>query len=665
MAGTPSRRAPYKDTLQPALHRRFSSTATLLLAVAYLQAVLLATWSSYFWSWFPLGPAGIRTTLIFACGLAILILRIANYHVGLKTTASGLQVLGSAMLSLQTYETGFWYGFSSLLFCPVFLTSMSDSANLHWITYFSGDRARLNERPLFLACYLATCALSQTIQHYRLDVDRLDLGLSKPRPEDREKGSAVLPGSFHAVLVQLPCVLTGCVKQAASTLFLTLVLYALFLRSFAWGWALAFLRPFYSLPQTSILPSSWPTDIFLLARCVYAGTLLLFLWSAGNTAFSIFMVKAPLKNGQPLTSESKDPNGSLLNGLKSKKLSIKSFAMWELALIAKDFEARRRAIYSDIDRKDGPMWAQIYAICMEVLKEVESRADDYGKPVASVASEPAAAVTRQRVSAPVREEPILSKTGQASGLVGGIERAWDQIARAPGSSPVSELSPLAKKTWKEAKDRMLSKEQQQALSADHIKGEFEQHAASLMKMEWAGQLLRQDFRTRFAAAVLGTPYAEPTLYMNAVQALSQLAVHSLKEDEFGNVHRDVATIVRTMTAVIIKVEALKTRFPDHWTDVSGVRESPEVDALVEALRTGLDQVVVTFQPYSSDLRLSRGDLRLAKEAAAKPKELLEKPKETAAGETSGKTRGVEEKRKTELGRAQEKVHQRIEMEQVR
>ena len=35
------------------------------------------------------------------------------------------------------------------------------------------------------------------------------------------------------------------------------------------------------------------------------------------------MAKAPLKNGQPLTFEAKDPNGSLLNGLKSKKPSIK------------------------------------------------------------------------------------------------------------------------------------------------------------------------------------------------------------------------------------------------------------------------------------------------------------------------------------------------------
>lgn len=46
MASATVRRAPYKDTLQPALHKRFSSTATLLLAVAYLEALVLASWSS-------------------------------------------------------------------------------------------------------------------------------------------------------------------------------------------------------------------------------------------------------------------------------------------------------------------------------------------------------------------------------------------------------------------------------------------------------------------------------------------------------------------------------------------------------------------------------------------------------------------------------------------
>ena len=42
----PVRRAPYKDFLQPALHRRFTSTATILLAIAFVEAVVLASWDS-------------------------------------------------------------------------------------------------------------------------------------------------------------------------------------------------------------------------------------------------------------------------------------------------------------------------------------------------------------------------------------------------------------------------------------------------------------------------------------------------------------------------------------------------------------------------------------------------------------------------------------------
>lgn len=276
-----------------------------------------------FWSWFPIGPAGLRTLLIFSCGLSILILRIAHYHVGLKTTESGLQALSSSLLSLPTYETAFWYSLSSFLFCPIFLFSMTESANLQWTITFSGDRRRLNERPLFLACYFGASALLQTVIHYKCDIDRLDFSISKRQSTAQQKALSVLPRSFQIVLLQFPGVLARCAQQAVSALFLCLFMYYFVLRSFAWGWAMTFLRPFYNLPKTTIVPATWPTDIYLLMRCIYAGTLLNFVWAAGNTAFSVFMVREPLKNGNPLTSESKDPNGSLLNGLKSKKLSIK------------------------------------------------------------------------------------------------------------------------------------------------------------------------------------------------------------------------------------------------------------------------------------------------------------------------------------------------------
>lgn len=333
--------------------------------------------------------------------------------------------------------------------------------------------------------------------------------------------------------------------------------------------------------------------------------------------------------------------------------------MWELALIAQDFEPRRQAIFADIDRKDGPMWAQVYAICMDLLKQMEMRVDAYGKPVVPVAAQPVEPTApKQRTSAPLRQDAIFTKQG---GAPGPVEKAWDQIARAPGSSPMSELSPLAKKTWKSAKDSMLSKEQQAALSPDNLRHEFGNWTTSLMQVGLVGGLFQHDFRTRFAGVVLGTPYGEPSLYSNAITALCQLAVNSLGEDQFGNVHRDVPSIVRTLTAVIRKVEALRQRFPLHWTDTKGEKESPEMDHLLDALRTGLDQVVTKFEPYSTDLRLTLGDMRLAKEAAVKPQKQLPAAKEK---ETTIKPKLVEEKRK-EPAKVHRREFKRVEMEQVR
>ncbi len=83
------------------------------------------------------------------------------------------------------------------------------------------------------------------------------------------------------------------------------------------------------------------------------------MWMLGNSAFSIFLVKEPLKNGKPLTSEAKDQNGSLLNGLKSKKPVIKALPCGSLHSSPEIIEDRRQLIYQDIDRRDGPVWSQV------------------------------------------------------------------------------------------------------------------------------------------------------------------------------------------------------------------------------------------------------------------------------------------------------------------
>ncbi|KAH7320240.1 nucleoporin protein Ndc1-Nup [Stachybotrys elegans] len=659
MAATAVRRAPYKDFLQPALHRRFTSTATVLLAVSYVEAALLGPWNSLLWTIFPISATGARTLFVFAAGLAILILRIAQYHVGRRSSGSGWQTLRTSLTRFATYETAFWYMFSSGAVCQTYLWSMSDTLALRWITYFSGDRARLNERPLYLSCYLAVCALIQTVQHFQFDLDRLDLRISNQSGEkQRNSGSEA---SSQIILKRIPAVFIQSAVHAAIALPITHIAYYFIFRSMLWGWVLMFLRPFYNLSKSNIMPPFSAFDGFLLVRCIYVGTLVFFMWAVANIAFSSFMVQEPLKHGKPLTSEAKDPNGSLLNGLKSPKMPVKSFAMWELALIAQNFDVRRQAIFDDIDRKGGPMWSQVYAICMDAIKSIETRVDEYGKPAAPAPPVQEVEEPHRRVSAPLRDDPIFTTKSRGGGawksLEHGAVKSLEQVARAPGAPPASKLSPVVQKTWLEAKDRMLSKEQQEAMRPEHIKGQMEQFGLVLMQFDIFSSLLRQEFRDEFAGTVLGGPYAEPSLYAHAAIALSELAACSLKEDKFGNVHRDVPSIIRTFTSVIKKVEALRLEYPLHWSDTTGKRDSPAVDDVLDVMRTGLQQVVDKFEPYSSDLRLTSSDIRFAREAMVKP--VVPEPEPEAEPERETK---VQEKPRP---RAQEKVQRRAPRQQMR
>lgn len=224
-------------------------------------------------------------------------------------------------MQVQTYWTLLWYAVSSVALCLPLLSSYSADTDFHWIVYRNGDRARLNEKPLFLTTYLLGCAVVQALGHVFTDVDKLLLR-EPPKAVD-SNGQEIPLGPVGQIFAKLTGVFGTSVAWAASTLGLHVFTYYLIVRPFAWGWALFFLRPFYNLPKTNMLPPSGPATFHTFKTCVVIGTLVFFLWKATNAAFSTFMARKPLKNGKPLTAESKDPNGSLINGLKSKKQYIR------------------------------------------------------------------------------------------------------------------------------------------------------------------------------------------------------------------------------------------------------------------------------------------------------------------------------------------------------
>ncbi|KAJ2893557.1 uncharacterized protein MKZ38_008450 [Zalerion maritima] len=597
-----ARRVPYKDFLQPALQRRFVLASALILVISYFEAVLVGSWHSWLWAWFPI----IRTFFFFICAFSIILLRVAHYHVGIRTASSPIQVAQNALFAAKSWEILATYVVFGWFFSQFYLLYAADRLGLQWILHQAGDRARLNEKPIFFSTYFVTLAVVHAVHHIAADVDQLPLGTITP---------ANLVSRINS---KLPNIATKAAVATVAALMLHLLCYSLFMRSSAWGWALWSLRPFFNLPKSNMLPSIYPYHLWLFSRMVYVGWLLSFLWIAGNFGFSVLMKAEPLKHGKPITSESKDPNGSLLNGLKSKKFSVKCFAMWELAFVARDFEDRRKTIFDDIDRLDGPMWSQVYQVCLGVVTGVQQNMNNVGKqPEGPKVEEAKKEEARPKVAVPPSARNVCIQRPERDDIVTHVQKELKSISQSPGKTPLHELSPIARKAITDAKNKYLTMEQQEAMTRDGINSAVKTRVTQLLNHP-IGVLIRRDFGQRLAAVVFDSEEVEISLYVNAVNVLTKLSVNSLAEDQYGHVQRDVASIIRTFTTTLNKLEAFATAFPTHWLDGNAERECRQVNELVGALRLGLRELLDAFGEFAEDLRLSRADMRQAMDATLEP-----------------------------------------------
>jgi nucleoporin NDC1 len=274
------------------------------------------------WSWFPFGRAGIRTGLLFICAFSIFVLRVGQLHVGLRTTPSGFQTFRKYALRSQTLQTAGWYSFSAWLYCEVYIFSASADANIRWITDTrNGERPRLNERPIYLTSYLIMLALLQSWCHLYYDYDRVDMPVTKTKPESSsdQRAHLIVPPSTQLKTL-LPTLAASAARRALFMAMAGPFIYTLAIRHTAWNWTLSLAKIFWSLPRSTALPAIAPFHYKFLIRSFAAGFLLLMMWEISNAAFSAYVAQEPLKNERPITYESRDPNGSLLTGLNGKKL---------------------------------------------------------------------------------------------------------------------------------------------------------------------------------------------------------------------------------------------------------------------------------------------------------------------------------------------------------
>ncbi|KAI1431954.1 nucleoporin protein Ndc1-Nup [Xylaria sp. CBS 124048] len=623
MAPPVARRVPYKDFLQPALQRRFAGTAALVLGLTYFEALTLSKWDSILWPWMPLGPTGLRALVLFLSTLPIIVLRIAHAHMGIRTSNSIFEIVTSLALLFSTLETILTYLISAFFFSQIYLLSTPEEAGIRWISRATG-RSRLNEQALFYTVSLVVLGLVQSVLHLVLDQDRLVLGTVKSTRREARDGGEVNAAdtTAHAhwatkIGEGTPTLLVRSGILAISVPMLNYAVLYHFFRFTAWRSSMGFFRFFYGdLPKYNLPVGNAPWSFWMLIRTIWASLLLCLLWQFGDLAFRVQLTREPLKKEQPLTSESKDPNDSLVSGLRSKKPRIAAFAMWELAFIARDYAPRRQAIFEDIDRKDGPMWTQIYTACLDVIKGIERSIDEYGKPpkpTPETEPSPAPEQPRRRISQPLNTGDVSAPRPPVKSSL--VKDTVTRLVTSPGKTPIEEWMPVVKGKAVLVADKVLGPEKKEALQPEALRGLVTTMVVRLLAVPVIGPFFQRTFDRQLAKAVMGSPYADTSLYVNAAYALSQLAVCSLTEDKYGNVQRDIASIIRTYTAVIKKLEAYRDHFPTHWTDLSKQRQSPEISEVLVALKGGLGALVTAFDQYSRDLKLTRADMRLAKQAA--------------------------------------------------
>ena len=274
-------------------------------------------------------------------------------------------------------------------------------------------------------------------------------------------------------------------------------------------------------------------------------------------------------------------------------------------------------IFEDIDRKGGSAWSQILAVCIEVIKGMDSRIAEFQAP--PVAPKP---VTKEEATQPLPRmgQPLKDGLKQSGDIFStpnskskGVAQSVGSFAKAHGQSPPGS-SPIARKLLAKAENAVLTPEQMKAVEANGPSAVFRDRAVVLLQSSF-GWPFRQEYRRRIAAIVLGSPYGDVGIIVDAINSLTRFAVCSLEEDKYGNVQRDVKLIIQTLTASVTKLEAFRHRLPFHWTDVEKKGDSPEVDTILAALKGGLAELIEAFGDYSDDLRLGQSEMRLAREAA--------------------------------------------------
>lgn len=361
----------------------------------------------------------------------------------------------------------------------------------------------------------------------------------------------------------------------------------------------------------------------LFWQATTSAAMLVALWELSNAAFTIFVTRPPLakNSADPLTGgpTSKDPNGSLLTGLKAKKEVPRAFAFWELSLICQFFDQRRKTIYTEVDRLNGSTWTQISQLCIDEISAIQTRIKDFKTSSSPPPPTPAPNPTPQpgqpqeQLGLPkIADRGVVANGALVNAPPKSFEHSVGNVAKSFGQAPGS-ASPFNGARARKA----IEWTQDHGFNRKDLTNEANSFMSKVLRTP-VGEPLRLTFGRVVRRVVLGREGRESVI-VHASKTLSTLCAKSLREDDFGQVAKSIAMIIRTYVETITAVEGFIRELEPHWTDVyfrQRDREVAEVKAVVRVLRVGLEVVVLEFGEYASSIGVSKKELREARELVA-------------------------------------------------
>ena len=161
-------------------------------------------------------------------------------------------------------------------------------------------------------------AILQSGLHLYYNYDSVTLPVMQAKTDACPEQPPKQEHPIYKMKALLPTLSWEIVIRAGGMATLGPIIYAIFLRRAVWNFSLSFATLLWDVPasQLSYIP---PYHYSLILRSFFAGAFLITLWEFSNSIFSAYLVQEPMKREQPLTSDSKDPNASLLSGLKAKR----------------------------------------------------------------------------------------------------------------------------------------------------------------------------------------------------------------------------------------------------------------------------------------------------------------------------------------------------------